>query len=561
VDLSNLISLKRKTHSWGAGLVAPFSGPVSESALLFASAVYLVLFTNKTMLRHIFSLEMAGWSGWLFKLSTVGLAISLMHIVLLLFFVAGVTRVALVFLVFVAAAADFFMGQYGVLVDSDLIASVFETTKTEAGQFLSWQYLASLVLFALAYSVVIWRLRLAPIPWKQRLWQAVKYLAANLLFIGLLGASSYKEYASFFRNNRQVRHMFNPVNSLYETGHYVQRVYFPRDKTFLRIGLDAERIGPVNPLRKRFVVFVLGETARADHFSINGYPKKTNPRLENENLFNFSTVFSCGTATAASVPCLFSNLGRQDFSEEAAASRENVLDLIQRSGYQTTWIDNNTGCKGVCDRVQVIDLSKYWGPELCHDGLCYDEILMAPLRHLANNQGVDHFVVLHMVGSHGPTYSMRYPKTAARFQPECLTNQLIDCSREQVVNTYDNTILYTDKVLGEVIDYLKTLGGKFDTAMFYVSDHGESLGEKGLYLHSLPYALAPDEQKRVPMFLWMSDSYSAQAGLSENSLRRQEHCRLSHDNIFHSLLSLLNIGTREYRPELDVFNRRAPCKE
>jgi len=535
----------------------PFT--VRESRLAFAGAVYLALFTNKTLLSFIFHLQYASpLAGWLFKLSAVALAVILLTIVMTLFFLLGLTRPALVAFAFMGAAADFFMAQYGVLIDGPVIASVFETTRSEAGQFLNGAEFLAMFFFAAIFSLVIYWLRVERPPWRLRVVLAARSLLACVMLVGLLGSVAYKEYASFFRNNRQVRHMLNPVNSLYETYRYVEAKYFPKHKNLLRVGLDAARVGGEGA-RPRFVIFVLGETARADHFSLNGYERETNPRLKQEGVVSFQNAWSCGTATGTSVPCLFSNLGRDGFSEDAAENRENVLDLIQRAGYKTSWIDNNTGCKGVCARIHVVELDKFWSKDLCADGDCFDEVLLKPLPLLAADKG-DHFVVLHMVGSHGPTYSKRFPKSFAHFQPDCETNQLIECERAQVINSYDNTILYSDDVLGRTIDFLKSLSRTYDTALVYVSDHGESLGENGIYLHSLPYALAPDEQKHVPFVFWMSDSFQAATGLTTATLKSRERCLVSHDFVFHTLLALTQVETREYKPELDIFNREAPCR-
>ena len=162
-------------------------------------------------------------------------------------------------------------------------------------------------------------------------------------------------------------------------------------------------------------------------------------------------------------------------------------------------------------------------------------------------------VVLHQMGSHGPAYYKRVPPEFKKFQPECLTNNLSDCSREQITNSYDNTLLYTDQLLFSSINWLKTKANTAQSAMIYVSDHGESLGEKGIYLHGLPYAIAPNEQKQIPWLNWFSPEFVAGKNLDVACLKRNAGQRVSHDNLFHSVLGLLDVKTSLHTANLDVY--------
>jgi lipid A ethanolaminephosphotransferase len=161
------------------------------------------------------------------------------------------------------------------------------------------------------------------------------------------------------------------------------------------------------------------------------------------------------------------------------------------------------------------------------------------------------------MGSHGPAYYKRVPDAFKKFQPECKSNALQECSREQVVNSFDNTILYTDHFLGQAIQWLKKSETTSAPAMLYVSDHGESLGENNLYLHGLPYRVAPDVQKRVPWITWWSPQFEKQTGLSRTCLQNKVQMPLTHDNYFHSVLGLLNVSTADYQAKLDVH---ADCR-
>ena len=160
-------------------------------------------------------------------------------------------------------------------------------------------------------------------------------------------------------------------------------------------------------------------------------------------------------------------------------------------------------------------------------------------------------VFMHQMGSHGPAYHKRVPPAFKRFTPECASNALQQCDRQQVVNAYDNTIAYTDHFLAETIGWLKNRPGP--SAMVYVADHGESLGENNLYLHGLPYLIAPDVQKRVPWITWTSAAFEEQRGLRKSCLKAQQDQALKHDHYFHSVLGMAGVRAAEYRPELDIY--------
>ena len=172
--------------------------------------------------------------------------------------------------------------------------------------------------------------------------------------------------------------------------------------------------------------------------------------------------------------------------------------------------------------------------------------------------------VLHMLGSHGPSYFRRYPDAFARFAPDCRDDELRNCAVEEIVNAYDNSILYTDHVLATAIERLAAHAGSVDSAVLFVSDHGESLGEKGLFLHGIPYAIAPEEQTRVPMVFWASSRFEAGAGFEpgclDRTMRRQAQRPQTHDVLFHTLLGLLDVRTALHEPTLDLVDecRHAP---
>ncbi len=312
-------------------------------------------------------------------------------------------------------------------------------------------------------------------------------------------------------------------------------------------------------MRKSLFVVVVGETARADHFALNGYERQTNPELAKvSGLINYPAAYSCGTDTAQSVPCMFSGLGRSGFSNKRAASQHNLLDILKRAGLDVIWRENQAGCKGVCDRVTTEVLTGLKHPTFYAYTENHDEILVDGLAERIKALEKDTVIVMHMMGSHGPAYWKRYPERFAVFNPICRESQFSRCTREEIVNAYDNTLLYTDFVLAKLIAALEAgEAAGVDTGMVYMSDHGESLGEKNIYLHGMPYAFAPEAQKHVPMVMWMSPEFATARGIDHACVQQRAGAKTGHDMLFHSVLGVMDVKTRVYDPALDLT---APCR-
>jgi lipid A ethanolaminephosphotransferase len=251
---------------------------------------------------------------------------------------------------------------------------------------------------------------------------------------------------------------------------------------------------------------------------------------------------------------MFSLSTFDDFRLRDAKAHENVLDVLKRAGVNVLWRDNNSDSKGVADGVAFEDFRSPDVNPVCDDE-CRDVGMLSGLDdYIANHPEGDIVIVLHQMGNHGPAYYKRYPKEFEIYTPVCESNQLENCSREEINNAYDNAVTYSDFFLANVIDFLQPLQSNFSTSMIYMADHGESLGELGLYLHGLPYAIAPEAQTHVAAALWLGDDLSEEA---RQQLETHVKQPLSHDNYFHTVLGLLNVNTKIYEPELDIL---APVK-
>lgn len=538
-----------------------FNRSIRPERLTLLVSLGLVLFYNlpfwREMLRIVGPLDVQGIK---LLLESFLLVTAFYNLVLSLFNWPYIGKPLIALLLLTTSFISYFMNQYGVMIDVHMVQNAAQTDHKEVRDLLT----GKMALFVMVLGLLpAWWVCRRQIRWRSPLKEGgvrlLTLLVSAAVLVGIAFAA-YQDFASLFRNNRQLRHYLTPFNYLQATNGYIQDRYFTGPIVVSPLGEDAKR-DPSWSRHKRKTVFVLvvGETARADHFSLNGYPRDTNPRLAAQpGLINLPNVHSCGTETAVSVPCMFSDIGRANYDGDKAERQQNVLDVLKRAGYNVIWRDNQSGCKDVCNRVTLQDLSNSKDDKLCSSGECWDEILLQNAQQLIDQSDRDVVLVLHQMGSHGPAYYKRYPPALEQFKPVCQTSELSRCPREQIINGFDNTILYTDTVLSGVIDFLRANQQRYNTGMLYMSDHGESLGENGIYLHGTPYLFAPEAQKHIGAMMWFSDSFQQEVGLNQRCLEARKTEAYSHDNLFHSLLGLLGVHTSVYNPQLDMF---APCRQ
>jgi len=528
---------------------------VGALTLTLGAAAFLAIASNLAFWRTLGALappDSPGGAGFL--AATFVILVVLLNLIFLLFAFRFVLKPVLIGALLIAAVCAHFMGAYGVVIDRDMIQNVAETDPREVRDLLtSGLVLHVLLLGALpAAGVALLPLRFGSL--RRELVTRLAVTGVSVVLAGALVALHFKEFSLIGRQHGELRLLINPTSPIYAALRFLRGSSEPQSA--LAIAADARRSSPAKG-RKTLVVLVVGETARAASFSLNGYARDTNPLLSRQPVVNFTQVSSCGTSTAVSVPCMFGALGRAEYSDHEAKRRESLLDVLQRVGVNVLWRDNNSGCKSTCDRVPRQAGTELRKPVFCDGDGCFDEVLLEGLQAYIDRLDGDGLVVLHQQGSHGPAYWKRSPEAFKRFLPECHDAAVESCSREAIVNAYDNTILYTDFVLSRLIDLLARNAERVDTAMLYVSDHGESLGEHGIYLHGLPWRLAPDEQTRVPMLAWLSDGFAESRAIDVECLERRRHEPVSHDHLFHSMLGLFAVETRAYSPALDLFG---PCR-
>lgn len=525
-----------------------------EWVTLVASAFLLIGF-NFVLWQHLFEITSFDGQGMAMRVAFGLMIWCAFNMVLTLLAFPYVLKPVLILMFLISAGVAYFMAQYGVLIDRGMLRNFAETNVTEVRDLLSVKWLGYILFLGVLPSWLLWKTPVNYRRWHREVLSKVLLVVVSAGVLGIVALANYQGLSSLFRNHHELRLMIVPSNYIGASVGYLREQLVSARQPFVKIGEDAQR----NPswqahARKSLTVLVVGESARAENFGILGYERDTTPKLNKEaGLIAFTDVHSCGTETAVSVPCMFSNMGRKNYNASTAKNEEGLLDVLKRAGLEVIWRDNQSGCKGTCDRVTLEDVSKFKDPGLCANSECRDEILLLGLQHFIDYLDKDTVLVLHQMGSHGPEYFKRYPKEYEHFTPVCESNALDSCSRESIINGYDNTLVYTDHVLATLIDVLRSNQGKVDTAMLYLSDHGESLGEYNLFLHGTPYMLAPEQQKHVAMLAWFSDSYQKSFSVDTHCLQLSREKPLSQDNLFHSVLGLLEVDSSVYNPELDMF--------
>lgn len=528
----------------------------SVTEVIFITSILFVVFYNVRFFRNVIAVYPVDTQNIGFIFSLFILFISFTFLFFALISSSRTIKFILAVLFLFSSLTSYFMDNYGVIFDHNMIRNIFETNWNEVFDLITIKMFFYFLLLGILPVIFICRLKISHFGLKKSLLLRTRNFFISIIVSVLIVSFFGKHYTSFFREHGRLRGYVNPYMYIYGFGKYIGRKFFKKDTTLVAIGRDAKIICPDGENRKykKLVIVVVGEAARADHFSLNGYGRDTNPYLKNEDVINFTKMYSCGTSTAYSVPCMFSIFTRKEFSNEKEDRTENVLDVLSHTGQvDILWRDNNSSSKGVAARVTYED---YKTPELnpvCSDGECRDEGMIVGLdEYVSQHKGKNILIILHQMGNHGPAYYKRYPKEFERFSPVCTTNQIEKCSKEELVNAYDNAIVYTDYFLYKVIDFLKKHDETHKTAMIYLSDHGESLGENGIYLHGIPYFIAPESQKHIAGLMWFGDKMKSDFDIK--AIKKKKDKQLCHDYLFHTLLGLFKVSTKYYNRELDILN-------
>lgn len=527
----------------------------SAEHLALGFSLFLALASNRMFWQSALAGHtLAQWHDVLFAVGQFAFITAAHFLLLLLLLNRWSYRPLLGLLSIATAFAVYFMEKYGVYLDPGMVRNALHTDFQEARELFAWDMVPYLLFYAVLPMMVLSRVSLTRTPLlRSTLRRAGHILLAMFILLAAL-AFIFKDFSALMRTHKEMRYQITPLNLLYSLTAVIGNDAHAATRERVPVGTDAH-LGESWQQRKRpaLLVIVVGETARAANWGLSGYKRQTTPQLAGLDVLNFSNVTSCGTNTEVSVPCMFSAVGRRDYDEARIRGSESLLQVLDHAQVSVTWKDNQSGCKGVCDGLTQLRTEASRSPTLCNDDRCLDEALLDGLDDLVAQGWGNQVLVLHTLGNHGPAYYQRYPDNFRKFTPTCDTSDLGKCSTEQIVNTYDNALLYTDHLLARTIEFLQRHAATHDTAMVYVSDHGESLGENKLFLHGVPYAIAPDVQTKVPLVMWLSPTYAANFAVDTGCLRDRSKQPALHDNLFHTVLGMLDVRTSVYDPSFDLL--------
>ncbi len=483
------------------------------------------------------NLDLGTRNGWLTLLSvcSVWLLFNLaMFSALTLLLGRGIKY--LVMLLFpLNALALYFVSSYGVILDKSMIGNIFNTNIDEASSYLGWKMVAYVLLLGVlpAWWIVRRQIR-QPVRRLPLFSLSVGGIALSVLWLAL----NAQTWLWIDKHSKYVGGLVMPWSYIVNALRYQADIHHqPAQRKPLPDGRFLRR-------EKTLVVLVIGESARAASFSLYGYKRETNPELSSiPNVWALPNSFSTTTYTTASVLSLLSVDG------STHEEYELLPEFLARQGVGVLWRSNNSG-----EPEMLLEHYQKAGDlrQACRgEGCAHDEVLLARLKEDIDALNQDRtLVVLHTAGSHGPSYYRKYPSRYSRFTPVCTGVDLDRCGRQSLINAYDNSIVYTDHVLARLIRLLKLDFPETGVMMLYISDHGESLGESGLYLHGTPYAVAPDFQKKIPFIIWISEEMKSRLGEPKTLPR------YGHDNVFHTVIGAFGLETPAYDPASDIFAHR-----
>lgn len=521
--------------------------PTASQFVFYATLLSTLLLNISLFSFVVENVDIATYAGFAIFFSVLLIVFMLSYILntLMALISPSLFKVFLLFTTLINASAIYYMSTFNVVLDRAMMGNIFNTRYSEAIELFSITWLMFIVVLGMVPVWLISKIKVSAVNRLRTLLNMFVVVALSFSFI-YFNASSWlwiDKYASVLGGK------ILPWSYIINTS----RHFSQQNKSTK--GQEALPDGAFKDGKKTVVVLVIGETARSANFSLYGYEKQTNPKLEqiqrSGNLLVLNDPKACTTYTTGSIACMLS-------ATENTSKHEALPSYLHRQGAEVIWRANNWGEPAIVvdEYVESTPLREQCEQQGSSNDCHLDGRLLVNLKErILTSKKQKVLVVLHTKGSHGPSYYARYTPKFEQFTPVCKSEEISKCSSEELVNAYDNTILYTDDFLARIVNTLNDLSDNSDipTAMMYVSDHGESLGEHGLYLHGTPYSIAPDLQKDVPFLLWMSSSLQAQKGLSLTEAEQADSHSLF--NVFHTLLGLLSFESDVYQEELDVVDK------
>lgn len=433
-------------------------------------------------------------------------------------------KFSLILFFMISSIAVYFVNTYSVIIDESMIGNILNTNYEESSSFFSFKVILYVIFLGIIPSIYIAKAKITKVPLKEFSITA----SLTLVFIAVLVFANASNWLWIDKNSKRLGGLAMPWSYSVNTPLFYIHKFKKNEKEILLPN------AVIKDNEKSVVVLVIGESARRQNFSLYGYKKNTNPLLsKTENVFHFNAN-SCATYTTAGVKCILEHKDSNDLYEI-------LPNYLYRNNVEVIWRTTNWG-------EPPVHIKNYQNKEAlkadCKGEECeYDEVLLRGLKEqIQASKKNKILIVLHTSTSHGPTYSKKYPPKFETFKPVCNSVELGKCSQDELLNAYDNTIVYTDYILHSVIEDLKELK-EYKSTMIFVSDHGESLGEKNLYMHGVPISIAPKEQYEIPFIVWVS----------ANSKQLKPNETLTQNHVFHSVLKFLNVESPVYDEKMNIF--------
>ena len=500
----------------------------SKKAPLAAYCALLALFTlvafHVPFFRRVLENIEGGFNGIVIAVTAVLLLLVLDFLLyyVLVWLLRGLGKFLVAFTLVGDAIMLYFVNTYDVLVTDEMMGNVFRTQYSEASGFFSFSFVLYVLLLGILPSIYVFCRKVDYGSWKRFL----SWLGGCVAALLVLVFGNMKNWPWIDRNSTELGSLLMPWSYIVNSFRYqaaekrknVQEIPLP-DATLTTDSRDV-------------CVLIIGESARRDRFSLYGYGKETNPYTVKDSVKAYVANASA-TYTAAGVKAI---LEYKDTDE----LYEILPNYLYRTGVDVFWRTSNWGEPPVHVRsYEIISeiRDRYPGADRRHDGA-----LLAGLKEELEAGGKDKvFAVLHTYTNHGPAYNTNYPPEFEVFTPVSNTVEMSKVSQEELDNAYDNSIVYTDWIIHQVIDIVRETGRR--GCVLFVSDHGESLGENNLYMHGVPFSMAPREQIEIPFIVWTSDK----------SLHLKELPEVGQHHVFHSVLDFFGVDSPVFDESLSVF--------
>jgi lipid A ethanolaminephosphotransferase len=508
--------------------------PISLFAFSCVVSIGTLLLYNIPFFRYVAdntNEDAGGKMLLLASLLVIMLVLNFMMTYLVMFVLRAVGRGLLAVLSVINATAVYFIYTYNVIIDATTIENVFNTRYSEASGFFSW----SLWLFILACGVVpaLFCLLQPVVRGKARRLGLV--CGGSLAVVLAVGALNIGQTLWISQHDTELGGLLQPWSYLVNTGRVMS---FSQDEQAVEIKLPD---GKITDREKTVVVLVIGESARKANFQLYGYARDTNPLLSKRAGLKVYQATSCATYTTAGTKAILE-------PQDSGDLYELLPNYAYRTGVDVSWRTSNWGEPPI--HVPEYLTNEELGEQYPGENVYYDAILQKGLRQRIESSQKDKvLIVLHTSTSHGPKYANKYPKEFEVYRPVAQNVEEGEKNVGRLVNAYDNTIRYTDYLLDSLITTLRSMS-EWHSAMIFISDHGESLGENKMFMHGLPMKLAPKVQYEIPFLVWVSE------GFRDYKPEQDLPAVLEQHYIFHSVLNLLSIQSPAYNAAYDIFKLR-----